>query len=35
MKFGTDIDNNEQWLNKVKSFSLSNYSTICNNIMIA
>ena len=38
MKFGTDIDDDEQWLSKYfklrKSFSLSSYSSILNLIVI-
>ena len=38
MKFGTGIDDDEQWLSKYikvcKSLSFSSYSTICN-IVIA
>ena len=35
MKFGTDIDDDEQWLSKYfKSFSLSSYSTILNIVIL-
>ena len=38
MKFGTDIDDDEQWLSKYfklrKSFSLSSYSSILQIIII-
>ena len=38
MKFGTDIDDDEQWLSKYfklpKSFSLSSYSSIINTLSI-
>ena len=37
MKFGTDIDDDEQWLSKYfklrKSFSLSSYSSILNTVI--
>ena len=38
MKFGTDTDDDEQWLSKYfklrKSFSLSSYSSILNTVII-